>query len=648
MMKKIAPLAAALALVACGDDGGQQVVETDTYVADDTVVPTDTVVSDTTQPIDTTQPVDTTPQGANVLGYAPGQTSADGQPCATYCTWNLVAGDERDVAVVYRDSAGNPKPDAQIKWSTDAPETLARLTALSTYTDAQGVATVSLKSFDAGGTVTVTAKVGNDPEAGEVTFVVVLEVPPSPVLLASHEYVGDAGVALFKLRLFKAPGGAPGCAVVHPDAGGVPPTADVELGPFGFAEQAQVFELPGLEADGQQTWTVQFVGPADGATVNAVGCKDNVQVTFGQTAASLVYILDLPPRFRGSYRAETRVDLVSGTSGTFGSVVSAITQLFTHPGALVLKWACQDADGTLGTVCDYLVDGSGNPTVVGGIVTDAADAGFLALIESALGSNVQVTGQTISEVLQDLRFLSNIDLADEPSVPKPGFDGAAFPNGAADEEWTHVRFHWKFDPDCKNSGDIQNCGWKNIPLEQIYGFRPSADLAAGIDHALALHIDKHEVTGMTYGPLVNALLERELLPLIFGDGSEGLPPIDSWEDLISTILGDQYCLYYDDCCDYFAYRLEDQVPYWVSPFLPAACEAGIPAAANLIRNQLSKLNGSMSVGTPAGQGCASVDGNNDRWIDAWGTPSQPCPWDMTWPYNGQTFDPDSDWRAVVQ
>ncbi|TNF28354.1 MAG: hypothetical protein EP329_18015 [Deltaproteobacteria bacterium] len=648
-MKKLAPFAVALALVACGDDGGQQ-VETDTYlVPDDTLVPADTTPTDTDQADTKLPPQDTLPQGSNSLGYGPGQTSADGQPCVTYCTWNVVAGEDRDLTVVYKDAAGQPKVDAQVKWSIDAPESLARLTALSTYTDAQGLATVKLRSFDAGGTVTVTAKVSSDPDAGEVSFVVVLAVPPKPVLLASHEYVGNAGVANFTLRLFKANAtGAPGCGVVHPDAGGQQPEPDVELGPFGFAQQAQVFELPGLEQDGEQLWTVQFVGPADGPSVNAVGCNDGVRVKFGDTAAALVYILDLPPRFRGSYRAETRVDLVSGTSGTFGSVVGAITQLFTHPGALVLKWACQDASGTLGTVCGYLVNDYGDPTVVGAVVTDAADAGFLALMESALGSNITITGQTMSEVFQDLRFLSNIGFSDEPSVPNPGFDGAMFPGGTSQEEWTHVRFHWKFSPECKYSGDIANCGWKNIPLEEIYGFRPSEVLSAGIDHSLALHIAYHEVTGMTYGPLVNALLERELLPLIFGDGTNGLPPIDSWEDLVSTILGDQYCLYYDDCCDYFAYRLEDQVPGWVAPFLPTACEAGIPAAASLIRNQLSKLNGPMSVGTPDGQGCASVDGNNDRWVDAWGTQANPCAWELTWPYNGETFAPDSSWRANVQ
>lgn len=642
-------LALGLVAAACGDDDGVDgVTPPMDVVGADTVAPVD----DTVAPVDDTeQPFspDTAPPAPNTLAFAPSMFGADGLACTTHCTLELVAGEERELAIIYRDANGVPRVDAAIRWAIDAPAELARLNALTSYTEADGVARVTLRTFDLPGSVTVTASASGDDGAGELDFVAFLELPPAPVLLASHEYVGAQGFSSFTLRLFRQnAGGQPSCGAVHPDAGGVPPTPDVELGPFGAGQQAQVMDLPGLDAAGEQAWTVQFVGPASDGAIRAVGCEGGVVVRSDATATALVYVLDLAPRFRGEYRSETRLDLVTGASGPIGTAVNALVDLFTQPGALVLRWACQNASGNLGTVCGYLVNSSGAPTLLGGVIVDAANVAFLQLISSALGDNVTITGQTVSEVLRDLRLLSDLVLGAEPAASKPGFDGALFAPGLATESWTYARFRWKHDASCKNAPDPLLCGWGDIPLETVYGFRPGGALEAGVDMDFDLHITRHRVDGLSYGPLVNAIVERYLLPLMFGDGSNGLPPVDSWDKLVATLFGDPYCLYYDDCCEYFAYRLEDDVPIWVSPFLPAACEAAIPLAANVVRNQLLNLDGEMHVGTPIGEGCRSYDGDADRWVDAWGTAANRCAWDLYFPTGSGDFSPDTDWRAVRQ
>lgn len=642
-------LALGLAAAACGDDGGVKgIAPTADVVGADTAPPVD----DTAAPVeDTEQPPlpDATPPAANTLAYAPTMFGGDGLACTTHCTLEFFAGEDRELAVVYRDAAGAPKVDAAIRWSIDAPEELARLNALTSYTEADGVARVTLRTFDLPGSVTVTASASGDDGAGELDFVAFLELPPAPVLLASHEYVGAQGFSSFTLRLFEQnAGGQPSCGAVHPDAGGIQPTPDVELGPFGSGQQAQVMELPGLVAAGEQRWTVQFVGPATEGAIRAVGCEAGVVVRPDETAAALVYILDLAPRFRGEYRSETRLDLVTGATGPIGTAVNALVDLFTQPGALVLRWACQNASGTLGTVCGYLVNSNGSPTLLGGVIVDAANVAFLQLIASALGDNVAITGQTVSEVLRDLRLLSDLVLADEPAASKPGFDGALFGPGLASETWTHARFRWKYDPSCKTAPDPLLCGWGDIPLETVYGFRPGGAIEAGVDMDFDLHITRHRVDGLSYGPLVNAIVERYMLPLMFGDGTNDLPAVDSWDKLVATLFGDPLCLYYDDCCEYFAYRLEEDVPVWVSPFLPAACEAAIPLAAGVVRDQLLNLDGEMNVGTPIGEGCTSYDGDGDRWIDAWGTAANRCAWDLFFPTGSGDFSPDTDWRAVRQ
>src|SRR5690606_4209033 len=161
-------------------------------------------------------------------------------------------------------------------------------------------------------------------------------------------------------------------------------------------------------------------------------------------------------------------------------------------------------------------------------------------------------------------------------------------------------FRWKHDPACKNVQNPAECGWTGIPLADIYGSSPQAAPALGVRSDLALTIEPHDVPLLEYGPLVNAILEWRLLPLMFGDGSapppancEALPPIDSWDDLVSTIFGDSLCLCYDDCCDYFAQRIEDDVPGYVAAIAPQACEAAIPLLANLIRGQITGLRGPM-------------------------------------------------------
>ncbi len=646
-MTKLAAIVLSLGLIACGDDGGARRLASDGATADDVGAPPDsTPGADSAAPVDSEVPQDTGPAAPNTLAYADGMLGGDGQPCVTVCALNEDAGVALELAVVYRDGDGNPLADRTVRFTTDAPAALARLSTLSSYTDAHGVTSVTLRTFDIPGTVVVTASVSGDPEAGALDFVVTLDLPPAPVLLISSNYVGATGPVDLSLRLFEQVDGQPSCGVVHPDAGGMALEPDLLAGPYGLYQQAALTDLPGLAEAGEQTWLAQLVGPAAGTPLS-VGCAEGIVVRPMATAQQLIYVLDLPPSFRGSYRSTTRADLVTGATGTLGRVVDGVVQLFTEPGALILGWACQGASGALGTVCGVLINDDGDPTIVGGVVTDAADAMLLAVMADTIGGDVTQVGNTVAEILKDLRLLSDLEIAAEPSVPKADFSGAYVPWGEASEEWTHVRFRWKYGPSCKPSGGADpDCGWTSIPLEEVYGARPGGVIDAGVDLDLALHVDQHEVTGMTYGPLINAIFEKRLLSLMFGDGSNGLAPVDSWEDLISILLGDRGCLNDDDCCDSFATRIEDEVAAYVLALIPAACEAAIPAAANLIRDRLAALDGAMTLGTPAGGGCRSHDGDDDRWIDAWGSAANPCEWDLYFPTSDGSFRPDSGWRAV--
>ena len=633
-----------VALVACGDDTKAPATDVaDTAVAPDTYVPPDT------EPLPDTEPEpDTAPPPHNALTYAASMIGSNGLACAETCAMRKEAGTNIELAVVYRDGQGQALADRTVTFDAgDVPEDVARLSGLSVLTDALGVAKVTLRTYGLPGSVTVTAKVGSDPDAGQREFVVTLEVPPAPALAVSFEYLGNAPVADFKLKAFEQKGGTPTCASIYPDAQDGARVPEVTQGPYGHGQQARVATLPGLDQAGSQKWVVQVVAPADAAPV-ASGCME-VTAERGQTATAYIYVLDLPRRFIGDFGAQTRLDIVGGAEGTAaGSVLTVLTDLFTQPGHLIVTSACRNASGTLATVCNYITNSSGEPNFLGEIVTSAADAALLALFEGAVGANAQDATELISEMLRDLRLLSIMHFGEEPSTSHQGFDGAYFGANKATEEWTHVRFRWKLDPNCKNSPNPLDCGWASIPLEQVYGQRPTATLAAGIDQSLSLNIEMHDVPLMTYGPLINKIVEGYFLPLLFEGGGD--EPVDSWDDLVATLFGDRLCLDYDDCCEYFADRIYDDVPEFVYELAPEACEIAIPLVAQGIRYAMSQLSASMHIGTPSNpvSACPSQDATLDRWVDGYGEQQAPCEWELYFPTQSGTFYPDNDWRAVRQ
>lgn len=646
-----------LALAACGDDP-KPAATPDTVVVEDTTVTT-TPPEDTAVPVDTEPEPDVAPPGHNVLAYAPTMVGSNGLACTTSCAIRAEAGTDTTLAIVYKDASGLPLKERMITFDAgaDLPHDLATLSALSAYTDEQGMAKVVVKSHGLAGSVTVNVHQPSDSAAGELVFTVTLEVPPAPALAASFEYLGNAPVTEFSLRLFEQKNGTPTCASVYPDGQDGNRTPDVTRGPFTLGQQARVAELPGLAQVYQQKWVVQFIAPPTGAPV-AAGCVE-VTATYQQTAQAYVYVLDLPRHFVGDYGAQTRLDIVGGAEGTTaGTVLSTLTDLFTRPGHFIVTTACRNpGDNVLGRICGWITNDAGEPNFLGEIVTSAADSALLALFEGAVGNNAQDATQLVSEMLRDLRLVSILHFAHEPASapPNPSFDGAYFAGGDASEEWTHVKFRWKLDPRCKNSPHPEDCGWASIPLETVYGSRPTAQLSAGINSSLALNVDMHDVSLMTYGPLVNAIVERYIMPLIFDGG--GAEPVDSWDDLVATLFGDRQCLEYDDCCDYFAQRLYDSYTDCETSFTcqtvvdlaPGACEIAIPLVAQAIRSAMSQLSASMHVGTPdPTAACPSVDNDLDRWTDGYGSSSAPCEWSLYFPTQSGTFYPDNDWRAVRQ
>jgi hypothetical protein len=639
-----APVLALIALAsACAEDG-------DGLLGPSPIVPVD-VVSDTAPPPpeDISEPPDV-PAAAARLTYAAGQVDAAGNPCTTSCFLRATAGGRLTVAVRYVDGEGRPLAERGIFFDPgDAPAGFLALGAFSVFTDADGVASVEVRSQGLAGSATITASVDGSAGAGvaPLTFALTFDVAPQPDLIVSFQHFGSAAIQGFTVRgWLLGPDSAPACAAVYPDA---PPARapDLTVGPFQAGAPAVIDALPGLATVNTQRWTFQVLGNGPIGPV-ASGCADAVTAIEGSTATVAIPVLDLPLNFRGTQQVQTRVDALSGgTDTTVGALLATLADLFTAPGGLIIRWACGgDPDGTLGTVCGFLVNDDGELSITGAVIAGYADGALLGLLSDAIGSNNQQAARIVSELLRDLRFLSELELASEPAEPLAGFDGARFGTDAVLETWVSVRFRWKFDPACKNTPDPEDCGWTTIPMEDIYGFRPTARPGVGVDFDQDLHVDRHAVPDLTFGPLISAIVELRLLALMFQ--AENLRDVGSWEDLIGVLLGDRACLDNGDCCDLFAERIYDDVPYWVYLLTPAACEAAIPIVANVIRDRFAALDGALNLGTPADAACPAHDGDGDRWVDGYGTSFRACLWDLDFATDSGPYTMTNSWRSTTR
>jgi len=123
-----------------------------------------------------------------------------------------------------------------------------------------------------------------------------------------------------------------------------------------------------------------------------------------------------------------------------------------------------------------------------------------------------------------------------------------------------------------------------------------------------------------------------------------VPPVSSIEDLMGVLLGDQYCLYYDDCCEYFAVRLQDQLGSLAS-LAPGVCDAAISAASSWIEGEIDQLSGPVTIGTFDDSPCEAVDVDSDSKVSTLGKQGQHCLWDAHFGLPGSGFQPETTWWA---
>ncbi|MEC9072118.1 MAG: hypothetical protein VX938_07055, partial [Myxococcota bacterium] len=511
----------------------------------------------TPTPTPTPTPTDT---GLNLTGalYFTQPTGDDGTQCISLCTVKLQGGGTANLGVRLLNATGQPISSAGLSYVLTGTPGVVQLSSISTYTDLLGQAAVSASAIGGQGAVTVTVSVPGSPMIDPISFNVSVEVPDVPLLQVSYQYAGSTPNPTFDVEVY-GPTNAPTCAQVHPDSAlpGLNPAA--VAGPLAAGNVAIFDTLPSAANGAQASWTIQVLSPT-GGPYNARGCITGIMTTEGETRDVTVQVGDMPLRYSGIYELTTTMDLMSGLSGSGAGAITNLIDLFSEPGKVVVLLACGSAGGTLGTLCDILVDGD-ELSSAGAFVADAANDLFLDLMENVLGEQVMDAGQALGDMLRNVTFFSSLSLSTEPTSLAPGTSLQVVAGAPAQEVWHTVQFVWETSNGCTGGGG--NCVVVDADLGEIYGIPPAEALEVGLDPLNGLHISIHPVEDLTYGLLIDSLLEQGILPLLFGDGTEtiqtpqgetiNLPPVDSWEDLASILLGNKECLAYDNCCDVLAY-----------------------------------------------------------------------------------------------
>lgn len=592
-------------------------------------------------------------------------TGDDNQPCkgTSNCQINLSYSSTRDLKVQYlEDGSGVASKSITYKIEED-PNGLGALDSGMSYTDSSGIASQILHSAKAMvGTFNVKVCVMNDDAVPCLTFNVSVSpkgIIPLTVGFKFNQYNGPykQQLAFAKFYVFKQDtNGVPKCGTDIKNMDNLP-QATINSSQINITQTAQFQELPNLEQDGQQMYTVVGAALTNDGKTKAWGCNDkDGKVIWGQGTSVMLDLNDLHPKLIGSYDVKSYFDLVSGLPPKVANVVNTITGFFQDPSGEIMLLICQlgGQNGTMSDFCGYLFNDSGDPqlddkTAVGTAVSKVLNALLVGMLEKYCPDkqhpetckNVFTVGKDVSNMLKQFRLDMKLTVNAEPD------DSGAMPANSMSEDWHTVYFRWTFGQDCDPFDE--SCGQQHFDLSAVTGVNAITATYAGTMHWAAkpgdndaMEIPMHPLN-IKYGALVNFAIEKLVLPAMFGNGSDGLPAVNSWEALIGSLFGGKECLQNNNCCETFAKdKLSDQSSI-IQDLAKDACDAFLQVAPDYLRNMLTGLDGdtgNFQIGTAVP--VSIFDKNADMKFDTIGEkPDDPGEWNAKLMVGGASYSPQA-------
>lgn len=630
-MKRIALFGCVLALTACGED------ETPNGVPPGDIYASDITGTDVAAGPDVgTNPTD----GSSELSFLLA-VGDDGIACGSqgdHCSLLLSTNSQRSLEVRVS-VAGVPMPSAVVYYEiTEDPMGLGSLTALSAYTDDQGVSSVDVKSVKPSQGEFVVKAFVLDETVAPLYFDMVVSTKSQVPLTVSTTYAGPSSLSSWLVRLYaQDSSGEPSCA--NPmDLYDATVPATIQSPPKQLSQTAKFLEFPGLSEGGQQRYTILAFSESLDGTLLAWGCDDVEAVVSTSTSTTVTVPLeDRPPSFAGTYNVTTYLDLTTGIPEPYKSTVDIVLGLFESPAGQLLSLACSIAtpESTLESLCGLVYADPTSPsldalTATGAVVVDLIDGAISDLTaDSAWGAALTV-GKDVADMLTGLRLHGTLTFSTEP-----GADWAWTVEETA-ESWDGVTLKWGLDANCDPESD-ESCGEKSLFLAAIQPEAVEASFEASLDDALSLSIDEHNLN-LYYGALLDAVLQKLVLPLAAGDGSDGLPAVDSYEDLIMMLVGGgKECLdptSSTTCCEQLVQSIQGQIDLpgqSTAQVIESACEQLVDAGSDWLSDSLSGLDNQDGLLIGTANPCPSYDVDGDLRIDAFGSKENDgmCQWSLT-------------------
>jgi hypothetical protein len=581
-------------------------------------------------PDDAAGGADAGPVGPPTLDFA-AAVGDDGENCrgAGFCAVSLKAGETRRLEVVTSEG-GVPVDERVVTFKIEGDEAaIGQISRLSTYSDPEGKAWVEVSAPGATvGQFNVRAQL-DAADAAPVTFEILVTPDGRIPLTVWPSYAGELAVETVSVRaIAQATSGDSGCAnptglLASPDPAGL--AAGLTPG-----RPARLLSLPAASAG--TAYTLLATGHDASGLAVVWGC-DAASVVLNPTSSLAVDVTmgDRTPGFSGMFGATSELAFSDALAGAWASRTAAAFELLDGAAGELALWPCALAaeDPALAQLCalsfnDPTAPHPDDATALGAAVFGALSKNVEALRDGRPWGAALSAGGSVRDVITRLEVRSTLRFSSEPS-PSGSWDAAS-----ASDVWEAVVARFGEAVPCDLAVD-PGCGKKSLFFAMTQPDAPvGGAFSATVTQSLEVSVDSHP-TGLRYGPMLNAVLERALLPALVGDGA-GAGAVTRWEDLIALSLGGPGCLGKTGaagCCGSFVASL-GEAGTLAQGSLIGPCETWIAEAAAKLRAPLLDAGagggGFASVGTQTP--CPAADDDGDLVVDRFGAADAPCAFEL--------------------